>query len=75
MVLTILAIPLIFLGVFIRPYTLGTQRCFNVDLFSKAAYCFEQSSQMPEIVKYGCMVAGVVLIYAGRQQIKRSRGA
>ena len=73
--LTLLAIPFILLGVFIRPYATATQRCFNIELLGQGAYCFEQASYMPEIVKYGCMVAGVVLIYAGRQQIKRSRGA
>jgi hypothetical protein len=68
--LTILAIPLIMLGVFIKPYTQEKARCFN--LVGKA-YCFEQSSQMPEIVKYGSVLLGFALIYAGRRQIKRQR--
>lgn len=72
--LTILAIPFILLGVFIRPYSAGAERCFNIELLSKTAYCFEQGSQMPEIVKYGSMVIGIALIYAGRRQIKRARG-
>jgi hypothetical protein len=69
--LTILAIPLIMLGVFIKPYSQDNTRCFN--LVGKV-YCFEQSSQMPEIVKYGSVVLGFALLYAGRRQIKRQRG-
>lgn len=72
--LTLLAIPFILLGVFIRPYEVSAERCFRVEFLSKAAYCFEQSSYMPEIVKYGCMAIGIALIYAGRSQIKRARG-
>lgn len=72
--LTLLAIPFILLGVFIRPYDAGAERCFRIELLSKTAYCFEQASHMPEIVKYGCMAVGVALIYLGRSQIKRSRG-
>ncbi len=69
--LTVLAIPLIMLGVFLKPYTQENARCFN--LVGKA-YCFEQSSQMPEIVKYGSMLLGFALIYAGRRQIRQQRG-
>jgi len=72
--LTILAIPFIILGVFIRPYEVGAERCFKVEVLSKAAYCFEHASYMPEIVKYGCMAIGIALIYAGRRQIKQARG-
>jgi len=72
--LTILAIPFILLGVFIRPYEAGAERCFKIELLSKGAYCFEQASMMPEIVKYGCMAVGIALIYAGRRQIKQARG-
>jgi hypothetical protein len=71
--LTLLAIPFILLGVFIKPYSAGAERCLNVEFLSKAAYCFEQGSYWPEVVKYGCMAIGVALIYAGRQQIKRAR--
>ena len=69
--LTVLAIPLIMLGVFLKPYAQENARCFN--LVGKA-YCFEQSSQMPEIIKYGSMLLGFALIYAGRRQIRRQRG-
>lgn len=72
--LTLLAIPFILLGVFIRPYSAGAERCFRVEFLSKAAYCFEHASYMPEIVKYGCMAVGIALIYMGRSQIKRARG-
>jgi hypothetical protein len=68
--LTILAIPLIMLGVFIKPYTQEKARCFN--LVGKV-YCFEQNSQMPEVVKYGSVLIGFALLYAGRRQIKRQR--
>jgi hypothetical protein len=71
--LTILAIPLIMLGVFIKPYSLDNSRC--VSIFASARpYCFEQASNMPEIIKYGSLFVGFVLIYAGRLQIKRQRG-
>jgi len=71
--LTILAIPLIVLGVFIKPYSLESSRC--VSIFASARpYCFARESNMPEIIKYGSLLAGFVLIYAGRLQIKRQRG-
>jgi len=73
MALTLLAIPFIFLGVFITPYTQDTQRCFTVKLAGPAAYCFEQSSNMPETIKYGLVAVGFGLLYAGRRQIKRQR--
>ena len=69
--LTILAIPLIMLGVFIKPYTQENTRCFN--LVGKV-YCFEQSSQMPEIVKYGSVVLGFALLYAGDDRSSGSAG-
>ncbi|AXK83625.1 hypothetical protein DW352_25710 [Pseudolabrys taiwanensis] len=72
--LTLLAIPFILLGIFVRPYAEGAERCFKIELLSKSAYCFEQASYMPEIVKYGCMAVGLALIYAGRRQIKQARG-
>jgi hypothetical protein len=72
--LTILAIPLIMLGVFIKPYSLESSRCVSISFASARPYCFEQSSSMPEIIKYGSLLAGFVLIYAGRLQIKRQRG-
>jgi hypothetical protein len=68
--LTVLAIPLIMLGVFLKPYTQTNARCFN--LVGKV-YCFEQSSQMPEIIKYGTVLFGFALLYAGRRQIKQQR--
>jgi hypothetical protein len=68
--LTVLAIPLIMLGVFLKPYTQENARCLN--LVGKV-YCFEQGSQMPEIVKYGSVLFGFALLYAGRRQIKRQR--
>ena len=72
--LTLLAIPFLLLGIFLKPYTAGTERCINVAFLGKGAYCFEQGSQMPEFIKYGSMAVGLLLIYAGRQQIKRARG-
>ena len=72
--LTILAIPLIMLGVFIKPYSLENSRCVSINFASARPYCFEQGSSMPEIIKYGSLLAGFVLIYAGRLQIKRQRG-
>lgn len=72
--LTLLAIPFILLGVFIRPFEMGTERCFKIELLNKAPYCFEHASAMPEIIKYGCMAIGIALIYAGRRQIKQARG-
>jgi hypothetical protein len=74
MALTILAIPLLVLGVFIKPYSLQDQRCFNISVVSSGAYCFEQSSIMPETIKYGSVLIGFALLFAGRQQIRRQRG-
>lgn len=71
--LTLLAIPFLVLGVFIKPYEEATLRCFKVEFLSKAPYCFEQASMMPEIVKYGCVAIAFALIYAGRRQVRRAR--
>ena len=71
--LTILSIPFIALGVFLKPYTLENSRCFNVSFVHSQPYCFAQDSQMPEIIKYGSVAIGFVLLYAGRVQIKRQR--
>ena len=74
MVLTMLALPLLFLGVFIKPYAVEATRCISVSFISKQAFCFEAASSMPEVIKYGCVAAGFALIYAGRRQIRRARG-
>ena len=68
---TILAIPLILLGIFLKPYTVDNSRCISVA--GARPYCFEQGSRLPEVIKYGCLLAGFALIYAGRVQIKRQR--
>jgi hypothetical protein len=68
--LTILAIPLILLGIFIKPYAVDSSRCISV---GARPFCFEQGSHLPEAIKYGCLLAGFALIYAGRIQIKRQR--
>jgi len=73
MALTILAIPLIFLGVFIKPYSVETARCLAIRFVSDGGYCFEQGSNMPETIKYGLVLAGFALLYAGRLQIERAR--
>ena len=72
--LTILSIPLIALGVFLKPYSFENSRCINISVLRSQPYCFAQDSQMPEIIKYGSVVAGFALLYAGRLQIKRQRG-
>ncbi|HMF25741.1 MAG TPA: hypothetical protein VKG24_26935 [Pseudolabrys sp.] len=69
--LTILAIPLIILGVFIKPYSLENSRCISI---GSRPFCFAQDSSMPEIIKYGGALAGFALLYAGRLQIRRQRG-
>jgi hypothetical protein len=71
--LTILAIPLIVLGVFIKPYSAENLRCFSVSFASARPYCFEQGSNLPEVIKYSSGLAGFALLYAGRLQIKRQR--
>ena len=71
--LTILAIPLILLGIFIKPYAVDNSRCISVAFAGTRPYCFEQGSNLPEVIKYGCLLAGFALIYAGRIQIKRQR--
>ncbi|MEP7032131.1 MAG: hypothetical protein ABI830_14440 [Pseudolabrys sp.] len=72
MALTILAIPLIFLGGFLKVLALEGARCLTIG-FIKEPLCFAAGSDMPEIIKYGCVLAGFALIYAGRRQIKRAR--
>ena len=74
MALTILAIPFIVLGVFIKPYTQDTMRCISVGFAGKSAYCFEQGSNLPEVIKYGSVALGFSLLYAGRRQIKQKSG-
>ena len=74
MALTILAIPLLVMGVLTSPYTgPGGQRCFNVGFSKQGGACFEQGSQLPETVKYGLVAGGFILLYAGRRQIQRKR--
>jgi hypothetical protein len=70
--LTILSIPLIALGVFLKPYTLENSRCIGFS--GLGPYCFEQTSSMPEVIKYGSAAVGFALLFAGRLQIKRQRG-
>ncbi len=72
MFLTLLSIPFIFFGAFVKPYEKPPQRCLSVN---QQPFCFEQSSSMPEIIKYGSVAVGFGLLYAGRRQIKRQRGA
>jgi len=72
--LTILSIPFIVLGIFLKPYSLDNARCIGVNFVRSQPYCFAQDSQMPEIIKYGSVVVGFALLYAGRLQIKRQRG-
>ncbi|HYC16487.1 MAG TPA: hypothetical protein VEC94_04715 [Pseudolabrys sp.] len=69
--LTILAIPLIILGVFIKPYSQENSRCIGVA--GARPYCFEQGSNLPEVIKYGSALSGFALLYVGRLQIKRRR--
>ncbi|MDP2410862.1 MAG: hypothetical protein Q8M26_11325 [Pseudolabrys sp.] len=71
MALTMLAIPFLILGVFINPYTQGAERCFNLNFISKTPFCFEASSNMPEIVQYGSLMFAFVLIYTGRHLMRR----
>jgi hypothetical protein len=70
MLLTLLAIPFLFFGVFVRTSDEGPQRCIGV---AKDKFCYERTSQMPEFIKYGSMAVGFGLLYAGRLQIKRRR--
>ena len=70
MLLTLLAIPFILFGAFVKPYDQQEQRCFAVN---KSPFCFERSSPMPEIIKYGSVAVGFGLIYAGRWRMRRRR--
>jgi hypothetical protein len=69
--LTILAIPLIMLGVFLKPYALENSRC--IGFAGAGPYCFASDSNVPEMIKYGSALAGFALLYAGRLRIKRQR--
>ncbi len=72
--LTILAIPLLILGVLLNPFDLGAQRCIGVKKGGADAVCFEQGSKMPEAIKYGAVALGFIMIYAGRRKMRRQRG-
>jgi hypothetical protein len=71
MLLTLLAIPFILFGAFVKPYEQPYKRCIAVN---QSPLCFDQGSSMPEIIKYGSVVIGFGFLYAGRRQIKRKRG-
>ena len=71
--LTILAIPLIMLGVFLKPYAVENMRCVSVSFAGARPYCFAKESSAPEVIKYGSALAGFALLYAGRRQIRRQR--
>jgi hypothetical protein len=71
MALTLLAIPFLIFGVFVKIQDVGVQRCIGA---GQSTYCFERGSQVPEFIKYGGVLAGFGLLYAGRRQIKRQRG-
>ena len=71
MFLTVLAIPFIFFGAFVKPYDKQPERCFSV---SQYPFCFEHGSYMPEVIKFGSVAFGFGLLYLGRRQIKRRRG-
>ncbi|HET9715384.1 MAG TPA: hypothetical protein VFP60_04290 [Pseudolabrys sp.] len=73
MALTLLSIPLILVGVFIKPFQLDDNRCIRLGFAREQPYCFARDSQMPEVIKYGCVLAGFALLYAGRMQLKRRR--
>jgi hypothetical protein len=70
MALTLLAIPFLFFGVFVRTSDEGPQRCIGV---AKDKFCYERTSQMPEFIKYGSVAIGFGLLYAGRLQMRRRR--
>jgi hypothetical protein len=71
MALTILAIPFLFFGVFVKTQDVGSQRCIGV---GQSTHCFERNSTMPETIKYGSVLVGFGLLYLGRRQIQRQRG-
>ena len=74
MVLTMLALPFIILGIFIKPYTLDGLRCVAINFVSRQPFCFPADSLGPEVIRYGALAIGFALIYAGRAQIRRQRG-
>lgn len=71
--LTILALPFIIFGAFVKPYAAGVNRCFAVNFLAREPFCFDAASSMPEVIKYGSLLLGFALIYAGRQQIRRAK--
>ena len=72
MALTILSIPLIFVGAFIKIYAVEATRC--VALLGKSGFCFDPGSDLPEMIKYGSVLIGFGLLYLGRRQIRHQRG-
>jgi hypothetical protein len=71
MLLTLLAIPFILFGAFVKPYEQPFKRCISVN---QTPFCFEQGSSMPEVIKYGSVLVGFGFLYAGRRMIRRKRG-
>lgn len=70
MFLTLLAIPFILFGAFVKPYEQPFKRCISVN---QTPYCFDQGSSMPEIIKYGSVAVGFGFLYLGRSIIRRRR--
>jgi len=62
MALTILAIPLLVMGVSTSTYTMQGQCRFAIGFAHNNGYCFEQDSQIPETIKYGLVAAGFVVL-------------
>jgi hypothetical protein len=74
MILTMLALPFMILGLFVKPYAVEGMRCVAISFVSKQPFCFPAESLGPEVIRYGALAIGFALIYAGRWQIRRQRG-
>lgn len=74
MLLTMLAIPFMLAGIFMKPYAVEGARCVAIGFISREPLCFPEGSLGPDLIRYGALAVGFALIYAGRAQIRRQRG-
>jgi threonine/homoserine/homoserine lactone efflux protein len=67
MILTMLALPFIILGIFIKPHTVDSMRCVAINFVSKQPFCFPADSLGPEVIRYGALVAASPAIHTAMQ--------
>ena len=71
MALTLLAIPFLIFGVFVKMQDMGSQRCIGA---GQSTYCFEQRFADARIHQIRHLAGRLRAALCGRRQIKRQRG-